>query len=197
MALTGMAVMAALALAKNQLIDQPAADRKRKYEATTAALSPWTGMKSQFVDDPNAIGAVIGGAGAGAAMGSEISKSNLNDSLAGNPAISGATAESPLGGDAMSAKLGAQASDFSKSVPSSWSGVSANEKTSVDPAWFYGNSPSKYSQPSLSSPVDPNAQPDWMSMKNPVDKYKTLHQAGLSEKNPEDAWQINPFKANY
>lgn len=184
MALTGMAVMAALALAKNQMIDQPAADRKRKYEANTAALSPWTGMKSQYVEDPNAIGAVIGGAGAGAALGSQISGSNLTDSLASNPAISGT--DNVLGGTDMSKQLGSRATDFSKSVPSSWSGVAANEKAGVDPAWFYGNSPSKFSQPSLGSPVDPNAQPSWMK----------LQSKKLTDKDDDDN-SVNQIKANY
>lgn len=196
MALTGMAVMAALALAKNQMIDQPAADRKRKYEANTAALSPWTGMKSEYVQDPNAIGAMIGGAGAGAALGSQISQSNLTDSLAGNPAISGADASTnSLGGTDMSAKLGSQASDFSKSTPSSWTGVSTSDPSTKD-AWFYGQNPSPFTQPSMSSPMSPK-DPAWATLQNQGDKYKSLHAAGLSEKNPEDAWQINPFKANY
>lgn len=193
MALTGMAVMAALALAKNQMIDQPAADRKRKYEATTAALSPWTGMKSEYVQDPNAIGAMMSGAGAGAAMGSQLADSNLSDSLAGNPAVSGATNASPLGGDAMSAQLGSKASDFAKASPSSWSGVGADPSGgSWKPMAASGDS---FYMPGSSQ--DPNAQNSWASLQNPQDPYKTLHAAGKSEKNPEDAWQINPFKANY
>lgn len=196
-----MGLMAALALAKNQMIDQPAADRKRKYESQTAALSPWTGMKSEFVQDPNAIGAVIGGAGAGAAMGSQMADTNLANSLAKNPEISGVASDvSP--GDSMAGKIGDQASSFSdqmnKSVDSSarssfsnpaagssWSDVSAEKPQE---AWFYGQNPSPYSQPSLSSPATSDSYGK---------KYKSILDAGLSPESPESKWQINPFKANY
>lgn len=190
MALTGMAIAAALALAKNELIDKPAADRKRKLSAATAAYSPWTGMKPAEVQEPNALGQMLQYGGAGAAIGSGIkadsADAGLKDSLAGNPAISGGAATNSLGGMDMSEKLGSQAKNFNTTAADSgWGGVAADKAGGKDPAWFFGDNPSPYSQPSLSASV------------RGQDPYKTLHERGLSEKNPQDYWQINPFKANY
>lgn len=186
MALTGLAIGAALGLVKNQ-IEQQAAAKKRQYEASVAAYSPWTGLKSEYVQDPNLAANVLLGGGSGAAMGSNIAKdsaeTDLMKSLASNPTVSGSTAGS-LGGLDMSSKLSDKASDFSKSVPSAWTGV---DKKAEDPAWFYGNSPSKFSQPSQGSGLGPNPN-------DRAVKYKSILDAGLSPENPEDYWKINPFK---
>lgn len=199
MALTGMMIASALALAKNQLIDQPAAARKRKLAAASAAYSPWNkaaeAIASQPVDDPNAIGAVMGGAGFGAAIGSQIAdsraKSNLLNAGAGAlNASSGSTDPSvnSLGAMDMSAKLGEQANNFSTTAPSAWSEV---DKKPQDPYWSFGHGlGDKFSQPVSGGQVaeDPN---------DPAVKYKSILDRGLSPKNPEDSWQINPFKLNY
>lgn len=69
MALTGLAIAAAMALAKDQLVDQPAAKRKRKLVAETQRLSPWTGMKAEAPDDPNTLGSMMQWGATGAQMG--------------------------------------------------------------------------------------------------------------------------------
>ena len=195
MALTGMAIAAALALAKDELIDQPAAQRKRKLAAATAAYSPWTGMKPEEVNDPNVIGDMMlagaGGAATGAAIGKANSESNLNNSLANNPNVSGqqlntSAPNTALGGGQMSNQIGQNANNFSTNMnekmvtaadsdPSSFQGKYAKEQK--DPSWFYGNSPRAYA--SIGSPKNP---------------WATLQDQGYSLTNPEDQWSINPFK---
>lgn len=69
MALTGLAIAAALGLAKDQLVDQPAADRKRKLAASTQRLSPWTGNKAEPVNEPNTAGTMLQYGAMGAQMG--------------------------------------------------------------------------------------------------------------------------------
>ncbi len=76
MAFTGLAIAAALALAKNKLIDQPAADRQRKLAASTQRLSPWTGLQAQAPQDPNVMGDLLDYGVTGAKMGSNYAKAN-------------------------------------------------------------------------------------------------------------------------
>lgn len=189
----GLAIGAALGLVKNK-IAQEAADRKRKLAAATSAYSPWTKLTPENVQDPNLANDVIQVGGAGAAMASGINKDNAAADLmrSGSGAINSSIGDpqtNALGSMDMSAKLGSKAADFQKSSPSSWSGVDAAPKQ--DPYWSFGHGlGQQYSQPSLSSqlPGDPN---------DPAVKYKTLLSKGLSPNNPEDSWQINPFKLNY
>lgn len=54
---------------KHFLIDKPAAEKERKYEATTARWSPWTHMQSHYVADPNLFGSLLQGGGAGLQFG--------------------------------------------------------------------------------------------------------------------------------
>ena len=79
MALTGMAIAAALALAKNEFIDQPAAKKQRQLAAATAAYSPWTGMTPQNVQNPNVANSLLQYGSAGAAIGSGVQKSQMAD----------------------------------------------------------------------------------------------------------------------
>lgn len=170
MAMTGLLVGSALGLAKTELIDQPAADRKRKYEAATAAYSPWTGMKSQFVQDPNALGSVAQFGGGGAALGSAIhsmsANANLDNAAAGTLNGSSDPSVNSLGGQDMSAKLGNQASNFDKSM-------------SDQGNWFFGptGGAQAYSQPSFGNPVNPG----WAS----------LQKAGISPDAPNNLWTFN------
>lgn len=73
MALTGLAIAAALALAKDKMVDEPAANRQRKLAASTQRLSPWTGLTAKAPQDPNAIGQMLQYGATGAAIGSNIS----------------------------------------------------------------------------------------------------------------------------
>lgn len=187
MALTGMAIAAALALAKNQLVDKPNADKKRKYEAQTAALSPWTGMKSEPVATPDPIGPMIQYGGAGAAMGSQINKDNAAADLmrSGSTAINSSIGESP----AYASKLGDQAKNFSTDMNASIGAgahpVTSNMDFSSGSGWEPMAAKGDFS---YNPPADPN---------DPAVKYKTLMDKGLNPKNPEEYWQINPFKQNY
>lgn len=74
MALTGLAIAAALALAKDQMIDKPKEARQRKLAAATQRLSPWTGLSAQPVSESNTLGTMMQYGATGAAMGSEYSK---------------------------------------------------------------------------------------------------------------------------
>lgn len=176
MALTGLAIAAALALAKDQFIDQPAAKRKRKLAAETERNSPWTGLHAGQVDDPNTIGTMMqfGATGAQIGAGAEQASAdaNMRDAMANrlnsgggmNSQASG-WGSSPLGGSEMSAKLGAQSDAFSKSQPS----------------WFYGSNPS------------PNAQPVNTSIaQDASNPYASLYDAGISPDAPS-FWKKNRY----
>ena len=175
MALTGLAIAAALALAKDQFIDQPAAKRKRKLAAETERNSPWTGLHAGQVDDPNTIGTMMqfGATGAQIGQGWKNAKAdnNLKDAMADrikSPSGwygSGALNDSPLGGAEMSAKLGAQADSFSKSQP----------------AWFYGSNPSPSAQPVNTSIATDASNP-----------YASLYDAGVSPDAPS-FWKKNRY----
>ena len=76
MALTGLAIAAAVGLAKSQLVDKPAADAQRKLAAATAAYSPWTGMKPGAVQNANPFASMMQYGAAGAQIGGNIDASN-------------------------------------------------------------------------------------------------------------------------
>lgn len=61
-------VMAALAAAKNQMVDKPAADRQRHLAAETQKYSPWTHLTAEAPQDPNLAGDIISGGATGASM---------------------------------------------------------------------------------------------------------------------------------
>lgn len=71
MAMTGLAIGAALGLL-NQYSQQQSADRQRKLAASTAAYAPWTGMKPQNVTDPQIAQNLAMFGSAGAAVGSKV-----------------------------------------------------------------------------------------------------------------------------
>jgi len=58
-----------LGILKSELVDRPKEMRQREIAATTAALSPWTGLKAQPVQEANWQEAAMSGAAAG--MGQE------------------------------------------------------------------------------------------------------------------------------
>jgi hypothetical protein len=63
-----------MGLLKSELVDRPQADRQRKLAATTAALSPWTGMTPEMPQEANAFGSVMQGGLAGAQLGQSLQK---------------------------------------------------------------------------------------------------------------------------
>lgn len=83
MALTGMAIAAAVGLAKSQLVDKPKADAERALAAKTAAYAPWTGMKPGEVTNANPFADMMQYGMTGAQIGGKISAANAA-SAAGN-----------------------------------------------------------------------------------------------------------------
>lgn len=81
MALTGLAIAAAMALAKDQLVDQPAAARKRKLAAATQRLSPWTGKQADAPDAPNTVGTMMQYGATGAQIGSGMTQAKSDNAL--------------------------------------------------------------------------------------------------------------------
>ncbi len=69
MAMTGLAIAAALALAKDQLIDKPADKRKRTLAAETERNSPWTGQHAQPLNDSNTANTLLQYGATGASLG--------------------------------------------------------------------------------------------------------------------------------
>ena len=75
-------------LLKSELVDKPQADRQRKLAATTAALSPWTGMTPTMPQEANPLGSMMQGGLAGAQLGQGL-QSEKPDSLGAEAAASG------------------------------------------------------------------------------------------------------------
>lgn len=74
MALTGLAIAAALALAKDQMVDKPKEARQRKLAGETQRLSPWTKLQAAPIKEHDTMGTMVQYGATGAAMGSEYSK---------------------------------------------------------------------------------------------------------------------------
>lgn len=73
---------AGVGAAKNELIDRPAAEKKRRSQLTTLKFSPFTGRQTgPITQDPSTLGAAVKGAATGAAMGQNI------DAAAGGKAL--------------------------------------------------------------------------------------------------------------
>jgi hypothetical protein len=73
------ALMAGMGAAKHFLIDEPAAEKQRKIEATKAMYSPWTGIQPKDVHDPNLGNTMLQGAMSGAMMGAQAEQQNLDN----------------------------------------------------------------------------------------------------------------------
>ena len=81
MALTGLAIAAALGLAKSELVDKPAAERSKKLAGATQRLSPWTGLKADKVKEADPFGTALQFGAVGAQMGSAYSTDQMNSAL--------------------------------------------------------------------------------------------------------------------
>jgi hypothetical protein len=77
----GLGIGAAAGLLKTELIDQPAADARRKVEAVKERWSPWTGQHGDFVANPNPISGALGFGAAGAQVGASIDQTAQNKKL--------------------------------------------------------------------------------------------------------------------
>lgn len=65
MALTALAIGAALGLGKSELVDKPAAERARKLAAATQRYNPWTGAQAEKVQEADPVGSTLQGATSG------------------------------------------------------------------------------------------------------------------------------------
>lgn len=86
MALIGLAIAAAIGLAKNEFVDKPQEQRKRKLAGATERNSWLTGQHAQPVQESNALGTMMQYGATGAQMGQGMenaqSENNLNDAYA-------------------------------------------------------------------------------------------------------------------
>jgi hypothetical protein len=82
MALTGMAIAAALGLAKSEFIDKPQAAKQRKLASVKDSLSPWTGQHGDPVKEADPFGTAMQFGAVGAQMGGAKADSDLNSAMA-------------------------------------------------------------------------------------------------------------------
>lgn len=77
--ITGLAVAAALGLAKSQLVDKPAAQKQRDLSAAKTRLSPWTGVQGGPVKEADPWGSALQAGAMGAVAGSGYHQQEQND----------------------------------------------------------------------------------------------------------------------
>ena len=194
MAFAGLAIAAALALAKDKLVDQPAADRKRKLAAATERFSPWTGLHAQPVDDPNALGSMMSAGATGAMIGQGVANSNAQNAYldrAGesdgviDPNLSQSNSymagPNPYAG--ADAKLDANAGMTGTGQGFTQPSLGASSAGGQQPAWFYGN----------------KSPDDALAMKLATrDPYASLYNANVDPNPPSHYWgQGNPYSNGY
>lgn len=66
------AIMAGGGLLKSELIDRPKSRKQYELAANTQRYSPWTGLRAQTPEDPDAFGAAMQGGVQGYALGQNI-----------------------------------------------------------------------------------------------------------------------------
>lgn len=191
MAFAGLAIAAALALAKSKMVDEPAAARKRKLAAATERFSPWTGMHAGPVDEPNALGSMMSAGATGAMIGQGVANSNAQNSYLDSKATSDGVADPNL----------AQSNQFMAG-----SNPYAGSDAKMDP--YAGVSKA---QPSLSAGDMPADQPSWKFMgaqKGPDDvlaqklatrdPYASLYNNNIDPNAPSHYWTTaNPYSSGY
>lgn len=74
-------ILGAAGVAKSELLDRPAAGRKRKLEATKTRYSPWTGMVGGDVEDPDSLNSGMNWGFQGAALGQAMGQSDLTKAM--------------------------------------------------------------------------------------------------------------------
>lgn len=131
---TMMAIGGGLGLAKNVLIDQPAAKRQRNLQATIAQYSPWTGMQAQGVQDPSAFGSGLQGATAGVMLAQGMQQAEASKGLKNYFNAAAGAGRSPA------AAMGA--SGMSSGLPSQSFGVlQGNQAPGLNPMFYKQTSP--------------------------------------------------------
>lgn len=198
MAFAGLAIAAALALAKDKLIDQPAADRKRKLAATTERLSPWTGMHAAPVNDPNAIGDMMSAGATGAMIGQGVANSNAQNAYLDKAATKDGVYDPDL----------AQSNSF-MAGPNPYEGKGAKMDPNAgggstgepgDPYWSFGHGlGQQYSQPTFQSAVGKSSPDDMLAQKLALrDPYASLYGANVDPNSPQSYWgRGNPWTNGY
>ncbi len=187
MPMWGMAIAAAAGIAKSELIDKPKAEKRRQFEAEKERWSPWTGQHGQYVSDPDSIGAGLQYGAVGAQIGQGYNQQQedkkLSESLRGyydRQGNMGKEFKAAGGaGDTMQ-KPGTTLEPDVSATPGR-SPASAN----AEPAWFYGDNPSPYAQPSKSML---GAQPDSTA------GYKALYDSGVNPDAPSYFKSPNPWR---
>ncbi len=77
MALTGLAIAAAIGLAKSELVDKPKEQRQRKLASETQRNSPWTGLQANPIQEADPIGTAMQFGATGAQIGAGKEASDL------------------------------------------------------------------------------------------------------------------------
>lgn len=181
MAFTGLAIAAALALAKDQLVDKPADKRKRELAAKTQQYSPWTGNKADTLNDSNTLGSMMQYGTTGAMIGQGVSNSNAQNSYLDSKAASDGVADPNLsqgntfmaGPNPYSGKEAVMNPNAGLSQPSM--GASP---TGRDPSWYFGN------QGGVNTDLG-------MANKDP---YKGLYAQGTDPNSLQSYWKTgNPY----
>ncbi len=91
MALTGMALAAALGLLKSEMVDRPKEDRQRKLRAEEQRLSPWSKLGvTQNVQEADPFGSALEFGATGAMMGRGVSNDNMNKAMVAQQMAKGA-----------------------------------------------------------------------------------------------------------
>lgn len=192
MALTGLAIAAALSLAKDQLVDKPADKKRRELAAKTEELSPWTGRQAADPTDSNTLSTVMQGAATGAQMGQAYQNSQAQNNFLNRQGNLGA----PM--DVKDANL-SQSNQFMAGA-NPYSGAEAK----LDPN--AGVPGAGYSQASASSPLAGQQTPAWFYGKGPSDMaqkmafqkdpYQSLYDANVDPNPPSHYWKVNPYAGN-
>jgi hypothetical protein len=85
-------------LLKSELVDKPQANRERELAATTASLSPWTGLTPSMPQEANPFGSMLQGGLAGLQFGQGLGSLGVPPSTAPTaaPANAAEAAASPM-----------------------------------------------------------------------------------------------------
>jgi hypothetical protein len=68
-------------LGKSILVDSPRAKKEAELAAITATLSPWTGLKAQMPEAPDALGSALQGGLALGQFGQQLKSQSIYDKL--------------------------------------------------------------------------------------------------------------------
>lgn len=177
MPILGLAIAAAVGVAKGELVDKPKEERKRKLEAEKERWSPWTGVHGQDVNEHDTVGNALQFGAAGAQMGAAINKDKADAAL--KKSMTGYYDRQGNWGNPMETKAG----------PDMAGGP-------------MDNSGQKPISPDISEePMQLASKPrsGWLGqyptkpMPNPTDAYKSLYDSGINPDAPYQDPSQNPW----